>query len=78
MKITTVNKLKKFDLIQTCNGPKTVDKLILSKGCEFAVIQFMDKSKIHCLSNEEVEFKRDNFYALTHKEFIRCNELLEL
>ena len=68
-KIIEVKKVKKFDIIELVCGPKTVDYLLMNKGSNLCRIYFMDKTSTFCLTNEEVEVKRDNFYSLTHKIF---------
>ena len=68
-KLIKIQNVKKFDIIELIYGPKTVDYLLMSKGSNFCRIYYMDKTSTFCLTNEIVEVKRDNFYALTHKIF---------
>jgi len=63
-------KIKKFDRIELVNGTKTVDFIELMKGINFMVINFMDKSRLFCITDEMVEVYRDSYYAITHKHFV--------
>ena len=62
-------RLKKFDIIELINGPHTVDYILMSKRSNFMRIYYMNGRSTFCLTNEEIEIKRDVFYSLTHKEF---------
>ena len=67
--ITTVNKFKKFDTIETLSGSETLDYILMYKGSNMCRVYFMSGKSIFCLTNEEQEIKRDRFYSVTHKIF---------
>ena len=64
-----VNKIKKFDIIELISGPHTVNYVMLSKGSIFARIVYMNGKSTFCLTNEEIDVKRDRFYSVTHKVY---------
>jgi hypothetical protein len=63
-------KIKKFDVIPLLFENKTVDYIQLRKNTNWCNIVFMDKTNIFTLSNELVEVKRDNFYCVTHIQYL--------
>jgi hypothetical protein len=54
-KVTAFN-VKKFDEIELLNGKKMVNYIQIDNN--FMIIHFMDKSKTHCLRDEEIEVIR--------------------
>jgi hypothetical protein len=68
MKVT-VNKIKKFDVIELVYGKHTVDYVLMYKGSNYCRIYYMNGRSTFCLTNEEIEVKRDKFYSLNHKVF---------
>lgn len=62
-------KIKKFDEIELLSGKKTVDRLLTMSGIDWLCIKYMDGSRTFAQKNEEVEVKRDKFYALGHTEY---------
>jgi hypothetical protein len=63
------SKIKKFDIIELVCGTHTVDYLLMYKGSNYCRIFYMNGRSTFCLTNEEIEVKRDKFYSLNHKIF---------
>lgn len=74
MKTTEIqaNKLKKFDSIELLNGIKMVDFVqfnnVKEKNNSFMLIHYMDKTKMHCTTNEYIEIHRPK-KTYVHRRF---------
>jgi hypothetical protein len=68
MKVT-VNKIKKFDVVELISGSHTVDYVLMYKESKMCRIFYMNGRSTFCLTNEEIEVKRDKFYSVNHKIF---------